>query len=222
MWTMMLPDAQELSSWLPTLLAGLKISVQVAFLSLLTGVPLGLVLALGVSARSRFAQVISLFIVEIGRGAPALLLLYFIYYGLPASGLTLTSFSASVVALGWNTGAYTSEIIRASLASIHHGQNEAAEALGFTKLDKLRFVMVPQALKVALPALLAFAILIFQGTSLCFAIALPELVNRAYGIGADTFRYMPALVIAGMLYALICIPSALIVSYIEKQSHFAH
>jgi len=221
MWSMMLPDMSELQQWLPNLLTGLKISVQVAFLSLITGIPLGLLLALGVGTKHRLVQLISLTVVEIGRGAPALLLLYFIYYGMPETGLTLTSFSASVVALGWNTGAYTSEIIRASLASIHHGQDEAAEALGFSGLDKLRFIMVPQALKVALPALLAFAILIFQGTSLCFAIALPELVNRAYGIGADTFRYMPALVIAGSLYALICIPSALIVSYIEKRSHYA-
>ncbi len=130
----------------------------------------------------------------------------------------MTSFAAAVIGLAWNTGAYTSEIIRASLQSIHHGQREAAEAMGFSMLDELRFVLLPQALRVALPALLGFAILIFQSTSLCFTIALPELVSNAHEIGANTFRYMPALMLAGLLYATICVPAAWIVSYVEKRS----
>lgn len=132
---------------MPALLGGLKISLQVAALSLAIGIPLGLVLALGVGEKSRTARYISLFLVEVGRGAPALVLLQFMYFGLPSAGLTLTSFVAAVVALAWNTGAYTSEIIRASLQSIHLGQREASEALGFSTLDELRFVLLPQGMR---------------------------------------------------------------------------
>lgn len=214
----MFPTIAEFHEWMPALLGGLNISLQVAALSLVIGIPLGLVLALGVGSKSRAACYISLILVEIGRGAPALVLLQFMYFGLPSAGLTLTSFLAAVVALAWNTGAYTSEIIRASLQSIHQGQREASEALGFNAFDELRFVLLPQALRVALPALLGFAILIFQGTSLCFTIALPELVSNAYEIGANTFRYMPALLLAGLLYTTICIPAAWVVSYVEKRS----
>ncbi len=214
----MLPTSEEFFEWMPALLGGLQVSLQVVALSLAIGIPLGLLLALGVGSKSRFNRYMSLFLVEIGRGAPALVLLQFMYFGLPATGLTMTSFSAAVVALAWNTGAYTSEIIRASLQSIHYGQREAAEAMGFNTIDELRFVLLPQALRVALPALLGFAILIFQGTSLCFTIALPELVSNAYEIGSNTFRYMPALLLAGLLYATICIPAAWIVSYVEKRS----
>lgn len=214
----MFPTLDEFYEWIPALFGGLKISLQVSALSLAIGIPLGLGLALGVGAKSRAARYVSLFLVEIGRGAPALVLLQFMYFGLPSTGMTMTSFAAAVVALAWNTGAYTSEIIRASLQSIHHGQREAAEAMGFSMLDELRFILLPQALRVALPALLGFAILIFQSTSLCFTIALPELVSNAYEIGANTFRYMPALMLAGLLYATICVPVAWIVSYVEKRS----
>ena len=100
----MFPTVDEFFEWMPALLGGLKISLQVAALSLAIGIPLGLVLALGVGAKSRTARYISLFLVEVGRGAPALVLLQFLYFGLPSAGLTLPSFVAAVVALAWNTG----------------------------------------------------------------------------------------------------------------------
>ncbi|HTO31403.1 MAG TPA: amino acid ABC transporter permease [Pararhizobium sp.] len=219
----MFPTVEEIITWLPDLLSGLSISLQVTALSLMIGIPFGLVLALGVLARNRALKGLSLLLVEIGRGAPALVLLQFIYFGLPTTGLTLGSYAAAVIALAWNTGAYTSEIIRASLQSVAHGQREAAVALGLNRFDELRYVLLPQGLRVALPALLGFSILIFQGTSLCFTIALPELVSRAYEIGSTTFRYFPALLSAGALYASISIPAALLVNHVEKRAGlYAH
>jgi polar amino acid transport system permease protein len=219
----MLPTFEEITLWYPELLGGLSISAQVTLFSLLFGIPLGLVLALGVMSKNRPGKAVSLFVVEIGRGAPALVLLQFVYFGLPSAGFTLTSYVAAIVALAWNTGAYTSEIIRASLLSVPAGQSEAATALGMARIDELRYVIVPQGLRVALPALLGFAILIFQGTSLCFTIALPELLSRAYEIGSTTFRYFPVLFCAGLLYAAISIPAALLVSHVEKRAGvYAH
>ncbi|WP_428423482.1 amino acid ABC transporter permease [Pararhizobium sp.] len=214
----MIPTYGELVVWLPELLSGLSISLQVTALSLALGIPFGLLLALGVLAKGKAAKTIALILVEVGRGAPALVLLQFIYFGLPSAGLTLGSFVAAVIALAWNTGAYTSEIIRASLQSIPHGQREAAVSIGLNRLDELRYVLLPQGLRVALPALLGFSILIFQGTSLCFTIALPELVSRAYEIGSTTFRYFPALLTAGALYASISIPASLLVNHVEKRA----
>lgn len=215
----MFPTGEEIATWLPDLLSGLLTSLEVAALAILFGIPFGLLLALGVLAQSKAVRAVSLFLVEVGRGAPALVLLQFIYFGLPTTGITIGSFVAAVVALAWNTGAYTSEIIRASLQSIAHGQSEAAEALGMSRLDELRFILLPQSLRVALPALMAFSILIFQGTSLCFTIALPELVSRAYDIGSNTFRYFPALLCAGALYACISIPAAMLVGHVEKRAN---
>ncbi|MDQ0510060.1 amino acid ABC transporter permease [Ancylobacter amanitiformis] len=202
---------------LPAMLDGLLVSVQVTGVSLAIGVPLGLMLALAVQSRSKPMRGIAIVVVEVGRGAPALILLQFTYFGLPNAGLSLDSFASAVIALAWCTGAYTSEIIRAGLEAVPHGQKEAAEAIGLNHLDALRYVILPQALRVSVPALLGFSILMLQASSLCFAIALPELVSQAYLIGSTTFRYMPILVLAGLLYAAICIPATIAVSALERK-----
>jgi polar amino acid transport system permease protein len=203
--------------WLPSLLGGLLLSLEVAGLSLLLGIPLGLALALGVQAKSRAIQVLSLLFVEIGRGTPALVLLQFAYYGLPTAGLTLSSYVSAVLALACCTGAYTSEIIRGGLESVAAGQKEAADAIGLSQIDALRFIILPQGLMVALPALLGFSITILQATSLCFAIALPELISRAYSIGSTTFLYLPVLTLAGLIYAVICVPATIAVGSLEER-----
>jgi polar amino acid transport system permease protein len=203
--------------WLPSLLDGLGLSVAVTAVSLALGIPLGLILALSMQSKGAAWRSLALFVVEIGRGAPALILLQFAYFGLPSAGLALSSFVSASLALGWCTGAYTSEIIRAGLEAVPHGQKEAATAIGLTRWDALRYVIVPQGLRVSVPPLFGFSILMLQASSLCFAIALPELVSQAYIIGSNTFRYMSILVLAGLLYAVICIPATITVSALERR-----
>jgi len=204
-------------SWLPSLLSGLKISLEVTFGALILGIPLGLFLAVGVGSSSRIVKSISVLIVEFGRGAPALILLQFLYFGLPTAGLTLSSFVSSVLALALNAGGYTSEIIRAGLQSVPYGQREAAFAIGLSARDSFRLIVLPQGLRVAVPPLLGFALLLLQATSLCFTVALPELVSRANDIGSSTFLYMPVLVLTGLLYACICVPSTLMIGRVERR-----
>ena len=204
--------------WLPQLLGGLRISVLVTLSALAVGLPIGFLLSLAVMSKATVPRMAGLAVVEVGRGAPSLVLLLLAYFGLPNAGLTLTAWGASVLALSWSTAAYTSEIIRAGLQSVPQGQREAAMAIGMTRMDVMRFVIVPQGLRIAIPALLGFAILIFQTTSLCFAIALPELTSRAYQIGSSSFQYLPALTLAGLLYLAVCVPATAIVHWVEARS----
>ncbi|MCW6511236.1 amino acid ABC transporter permease [Lichenifustis flavocetrariae] len=208
----------DFTSWLPDLWSGFVLSIEVTIASLAVGLPLGLALALGVQTKAMLLRGICLAVVEIGRGAPALVLLQFIYFGLPSAGLPLTSFVSATIALGWSTGAYTSEIIRAGLDSVPGGHKEAVSALGLSRMDGLRYVILPQGLRVAVPALLGFSILVFQASSLCFTIALPELISRAYEIGTNTFFYFPALATAGLFYVAICMPASFLVSYVEHRA----
>ncbi|MGI3900347.1 MAG: amino acid ABC transporter permease [Janthinobacterium lividum] len=205
------------SEWLPSLLDGLKISIAVTGVGLFFGIPLGLLLALSVQARAGLAYWPAVAVVEIGRGAPVLILLQFAYVGLPSAGLSLSSFTAASFAfVGW-TAAHTGEIIRAGLETVPQGQKEAAAAIGLGRYDELRYVILPQGLRNSLPALLGFAILLLQATSLCFAIGLPELVSRAYGVGSTTVAWITILTLAGLLYAAICIPATLIVAVLERR-----
>ncbi|MDT3718166.1 amino acid ABC transporter permease [Pseudomonas oryzihabitans] len=205
------------AEWFPDLWHGLLLSLQVTALALLIGIPLGLLFALGVSSRTLPLRWLTVVVVELGRGAPALILLQYFYFGLPSAHITLTAYSAAALALAYCTGAYTSEILRGGLDAVAQGQREAAEVIGLSPLDALRFVILPQALRIAIPALLGFSIMIFQASSLCFTIALPELVSRASMIGSSTFQYMPVLVLAGLLYAALCIPAALLVGHLERR-----
>ena len=203
--------------WLPLLLQGFVISLEVTAACLVIGIPLGLLLALGVQSTSRLARWTSLAVVEVGRGTPVLILLQFAYFGLPTAGLTLTSFTAATAAFAWCTGAYTSEIIRAGLESVPHGQVEAASVIGLNRLDSLRYVILPQGLRVAIPALLGFSIIMLQASSLCFTIALPEIVSQAYIVGSNTFQYLPIFILTAMIFAAVCIPATVVVSLLERR-----
>lgn len=199
-----------------SLIDGLCTSLEVTAVILIVGIPLGLIFALGVESKNAATKWATLIAVEIGRGAPALVLLQLVYFGLPTAGITLTSFAATALALSWNTAAYTSEIIRAGIDAVPYGEKEAAASMGFSKIDTLRYVVLPQGLRVAAPALLGFAVLLLQATSLSFTVALPELTSQAHIIGSSTFRYMAILSYAGILYAMICIPATITVSVLEK------
>ena len=201
----------------PTLLDGFGVSLQITAVCLVFGIPLGLLLALGMQSRRRALRWLALAVVEIGRGAPVLILMQFAYFGLPSAGLTLSSFLAASLAMAWCTGAYTSEIIRGGLEAVPHGQREAAIAIGLDHADALRYIILPQGLRVAVPALLGFSIIMLQATSLCFTIALPEIVSQAYIIGSETFRYMPIFMLAGLMFAAVCIPATLCVAVLERR-----
>jgi polar amino acid transport system permease protein len=205
------------AEWFPDMLDGFLISLEVTASCLVIGIPLGLLLALAVQSRSAMLHWPALVVVEIGRGTPALILLQFAYYGFPTAGLTLTSFAAATIALAWCTGAYTSEIIRAGLEAVPSGQKEAAMVIGLTRLDALRYVILPQGLRVAIPALLGFSIIMLQASSLCFTIALPEIVSQAYIVGSNTFRYLPIFVLTALMFASVCIPATILVSRLERR-----
>ncbi|TWP32376.1 amino acid ABC transporter permease [Leekyejoonella antrihumi] len=199
------------------LLDGLTVSVELTVTTLAVGIPLGLLLAVAVGSKSRPIRWFCIAFAEIGRGLPWLVLLQIFYFGLPEFHITLGAMLAATVGTGWGAGAFMSEIIRAGLDAVPEGQREAAAASGLAYRDILRYVVIPQGIRIALPPLIGFAIMVFQGTSLAFTIAVPELLSHAYGIGATTFRYLNVLIMAGILYAVIIVPCALMVGRYERQ-----
>lgn len=210
----------DVSSWIgyaPQLAGGLLVSLQVTALALLFGLPLGLLLAVTAGSKTAGLRWATIALVEVGRGTPALVMLQLVYFGLPGVGLTLDSMAAASAALALTTAAYTSEILRGGLQAVPEGEVEAAAALGLHRADTLRFVVLPQGIRIALPSLIGFAILIFQATSLAYTIALPELLSRAYSIGSSTFDYLGVLALAGCFYAAVTIPASWLTSYADKR-----
>lgn len=208
------------SFWLeasPQLLSGLLVSLEITVFSLAIGLPSGLAFALAQRAGPKSLVWPVVLLVELGRGSPALIILYLAYFGLPEVGIDASAMAAAIAGLAFSTAAYTSEMFRAALQSVPAEQLEAADAIGLKALDKYRFIVLPIAFRIALPPVLGFCIVLFQGTSLCFAIAVPELLSKAYNFASITFQYLPVLTLAGLIYAVVAIMSARFVTIIERR-----
>lgn len=198
--------ASTVSQWgtyLPDFLRGMKVTLELTGTSLLVGLPLGVLLALASASPQRPIKWLFIGVVEIGRGAPGLIVLYLVYYGLPQIHLIWTSFACATIALGFTTGAYTAEIFRAGINAVPVGQREASRALGLSYVSELRLVVLPQAIKIVVPPIVGFSILLYQGTSLAFAISVPELLSRAYNTATITYQFTAALTLAGVMYAVL-------------------
>lgn len=209
-------------TFFPDFLPGLLVTVELTVVSLLIGLPLGIALAVAVSSGSRAIRWPSIAVVELGRGVPGLILLYLVYFGLPQAGLTLPNFLSVAIALGISTSAYTSEIFRAGLQAVPKGHREAGRALGLSPWKELRLVVLPQALKIVVPPLIGFAIILYQGTSLAFAIATPELLSRAYNAASITFQFTAALTLAGVMYAAISLAAVALAGGRQRAEQLQH
>lgn len=201
----------------PGLFSGLLISLQLLTLSLAVGLSLGLLLAILGGSSTRIVRVMVRVVVEVGRGTPALVILYFVYFGLPQAGVMTEAFPSAVLALGFSAGVYMSEIFRAALHAVPRGQHEASSALALGKWDAFVCVIMPQAIRIAIPATLSYAIILFQVTSLCFVISVPELMSRAYGIASITFQYGSILSLAALMYAVSTITASMLIGWIEHR-----
>ncbi|MFE4834638.1 amino acid ABC transporter permease [Arthrobacter sp. NPDC056691] len=189
--------------WLPALAPGLVVSLQLTGLSLLFGFPLGLLFAVMAAAKPAPLQWISFLFVEIGRGLPALVLLYLLYFSLPDAGITLTSLTTAIIALTWNTGAYASEYFRAGIASVPLGQKEAALTSGLRGWTGFRLIILPQALRISTPPLAGLAVLVFQGSALAFVISVPELMSKGFEIASITFEYLSVYLLTAVIYGSV-------------------
>jgi polar amino acid transport system permease protein len=203
--------------YLPELASGLGVALRLTVASLVLGFPLGLVLAKLTESRSRALRLVALGLVEVGRGLPLLVLLYLVYQGLPQLGLTATAMVSAVAAFTWSAAAYSAEVIRACLGAVPVGQREAAIAAGMSDRDTFRFVILPQAARLAIPPLMNLAVQWFQFTSLAYVITLPEVMQAAYLLGTVNFDYLSVFVAAGVLYAAVTIPASGLVALVEKR-----
>lgn len=207
----------EFVEYLPRLGKGLLVSLQLTVISVVIGYVIGLFFALGSSARSRSIRWPAIAVVEIGRGIPALVVLYMVYFGLPAFGVLLENFAAASVALTFTVAAYSSEMIRAGIASVPRGQREAAQALGLNGTTTFLRVILPQGIRSSIPALMGLAIMSFQGTSLAYSISVNELMSQAYQISTITFEYLAVYGVTGLIFAAIAVPATWLSVAVEKR-----
>lgn len=177
-----------IDSFWPLLSAGLCFTVPLTLITFVLGVLLGFVSALIRLYGPKPLIWLVRFYVWLFRGTPLMVQLFLIFYGLPSVGIVLDAFTAAVIGFTLNVGAYTSEVIRATLASVSQGQWEASYSMGMSWTQALRRIILPQAFRIAVPPLSNNFIALVKDTSLAAALTVPELFQAAQRIAAVTYE----------------------------------
>jgi polar amino acid transport system permease protein len=206
--------------YLPILLGGAWITVKVTLTALVLATLLGLVIALartqsGRGGGGRVLGFVAASWVNVVRGIPIIVLLFYIYFVLPDVGIDLNAFQAGVIGLGITYSAYMSEVFRAGILAVDPGQMEAAASIGMSGATTLRRVVLPQAWRVALPPYGNNLIMLLKDSSQTSAITVAELATQSKLIASSTFRNMEVFTLAAILYLVMSVPLILLVGRLE-------
>lgn len=201
---------------LPALIEGALVTMKIALLAFCLATIVGF--SVGVlRSKSRFLSVMFAPYVEIFRGTPLLIQLFFIYYGLPTINITLSSYQAAIIGLGLNGGAYISEVVRAAMLSIDTGQKDAAYALGLSWGQTLMEVVLPQALTVSIPPLMNIFSGLLKETSLVSVLAITELTRVGQLVYTRSFRAFEIYLAIGCIYLIMTFIVARLSYYLERR-----
>lgn len=208
---------QDLITWGPDLARGTALTVFLTIASMALALVFGLVLALARLSPARIASLPARVFVEIIRGSPLLLQLFYIFYVFPFFGIRLARIEAGILGLAINYGAYLSEVFRAGIEAVGHGQWEAAQALGMRRTTTMRLIVLPQAFRIVIPPLGNYFISLFKDTALVSTISIAELIFTGQLIAADTFKYLQVYTVIFIIYLAISYPASLGVSWLERR-----
>lgn len=199
------------------LLQGLGITIEISVASIICSFIIGTLLGIIRYAKIKYLSAIVGFIIDLIRNLPLLLIIFFTYFGLPNIGVKPEIIPAAIMALTVFESSMVAEIVRLGINSIDYGQTEGALANGLTKWQALRLVVLPQAIKNMLPALVSQFISLVKDTSLATIIVLPELMYHAQIIyGQNTNYIIPMFVALAVLYFIVCYSLSLLARYLDK------
>lgn len=188
---------------LPVMLRGLGQTLLFALASMFFGLVLGFALAIARITDWKVVRCLAAAYVSLMRGTPLLVQIFVIYYGLPGIGIEFSPTGAGILALSLNAGAYLSESIRGAVLAVRRGQWAASYSLGLSRAQTLRYIVIPQALRSAVPAISNTLLSLIKDTSLVSVITVAELMLTTKEMIAVTFRPLPLYVAAALIYWLI-------------------
>jgi len=202
---------------IPKIAPGLIVTIEILLAASFLALIVAFIAGLGRISKFTIIRKLIAIYVELFRGTSLLVQLFWIFFALPAFGLQLSPFFAGVVALGLNYGAYASEVVRSTILAIPHGQTEAAIALNMTRWQRMRLVILPQALRMMLPGFGNISIELLKGTSLVSLITLTDLTYKGLMIQNTNISYtFPVFIVLLILYFIIALPLIIAVRKLEK------
>ncbi|RDW15041.1 amino acid ABC transporter permease [Oceanobacillus chungangensis] len=194
-------DFSQIVPYIPFMIEGIWVTLGFVFVSILIGLILGIILALFKITKSKLLIGVADVYTSIFRGTPLILQLMIIYFAIPQlTGYDIGAFVSAIMAFGLNSAAYVSEIIRAGIMAVDRGQIEAAEALGVSYRPMMQNIILPQAVKNILPALMNEFITLTKESAIVSTIGYLDLMRRAQIVGADIYRNFEPLLFVGAIY----------------------
>ncbi len=178
---------------------------------------LGLLVALSRTSENAVARWAATLFIQVFQGTPLLLQLFLIFFGAPVLGLDINPWLAAGIALVLNSAAFLGEIWRGCIEAIPKGQWEAAQALNLSYVSRMRFVVLPQAFKIALPPTVGYVVQIIKGTSLAAIIGFTEITRAGQIINNATFQPLQVFTTVAALYFAICWPLSLLAARMERK-----
>lgn len=202
---------------LSNFLSGTGLTLELAFYTVIFGTLLGVIVTL--LRRCKLAPVrwIMNLYVEFLRGTPLLVQALMVVYGAPQLGINPGRKMLSIIALVINSSAYMSEIVRAGIQAIDHGQTEAAVSLGMTRTQNMLYIILPQAMKTTLPAMGNEFVSIIKESSLLYAVGLYELTYQAQKLAATNYLYLETMTVAALVYFVLTFTASRLLGLLERR-----
>jgi len=220
-WFILSPNNVEGLTNLKFLLSGLTTTIYISVVSIFLAMIIGLVVALPSLSENKFLSYFNIAYVEIVRAIPLLVLILWIYYGLPIMlGISFSPFVSGIIALTISESAFQAEIFRAGINSINKGQHEVAGSLGMDFWKKMRFVILPQAIKVVLPALGNQFVYVLKMSSLVSIIGIADLTRKANELVTTTYRPLEIYTFLILEYLILILLVSYFVRKLEKKLEY--
>ena len=211
-------DFGQITPYIPFMLEGIWVTLKFVFVALIVGFVLGTLLALCKIGNVKPLKWFAAFYTSIFRGTPLILQLMTFYFAIPQlTGYDISPFLSAILAFGLNSAAYISEIIRAGIQAVDKGQTEAAMALGVPYKQMMKDIILPQAFKNILPALMNEVITLTKESALVSTISVLDLMRRAQVVGADIYRNFEPLLFVGLIYWIMVFILSSIGRMIERR-----
>lgn len=206
---------------IPLYIKATQLTLSLAFWGVLLSVFIGFICSLIIYYKVKVLRHIVSCYIELSRNTPLLIQLFFLYYGLPKMGIKFEAYTCAVISLAFLGGSYMAEAFRSGFESVNKIQIESGLSIGLTKAQLIRYVILPQAFTVAMPALSANAIFILKETSIVSAIALADLMFVTKDLIGMYYKTTEALVMLVGAYLIILLPLSLLLTLIERRVRYA-
>jgi polar amino acid transport system permease protein len=205
-----------IARYLPDILSGMAVTMEIAVLVVVAGVALGLALALIRSLRLRLVNLLIIVFVDVARALPPLVLVLIVYFGLPNIGIVLPGYVVLWLVLSLLLAAFAEEIFWAGILSVRKGQWDAARSTGLSYAQTLVHVILPQAVRLTVPPLTNRTIAITKNTALGTVIGVPEILNQATTAESFSFNATP-LMMGAIAYLVLFVPVVIAGRYVETR-----